>query len=285
MKAKAMWILLRDTCLEWYMDRGARLGAALAYYTVFSLAPLLIITLSIATLVFEQEAVQRHILKQISELVGADGAKAIRTMLERAQRPTSGMFATAIGLVTLLFGATLVFGELQDALNTIWKAPPRAGRGLLLGILRERLLAFVLVLGMGCLLLLSLVLSTVLLALNELLRALIPRGVDLLRIGNMIFLFSVVTLLSAMIYKVLPEIKIAWSDVLIGAIMTAVLFLIGKVLIGLYLGVSKMAWGYGAAGSLVIILVWVYYSAQILYFGAEFTKVYANRYGSRRCLP
>lgn len=279
---RAILMLFKDTFLEWYADRGSRLGAALAYYTVFSLAPLLIIAITIVALVFEQEAAQRHIILQMQELVGADGAKTIQTLLDRAYRPSSGIAATSIAIAMLLFGATIVFSELQDALNSIWSVPARFERGFLIGLMRDRFLSFMMVLGIAFLLLLSLVLSGVLAALGEILANSLSGHFDVLRIGNLLFLFSMVTLLLAMIYKILPDVDIAWSDVLIGAVLTSMLFMIGKFLIGFYLSLSRIAWAYGAAGSLVIVLVWIYYSAQILYFGAEFTKVYAHRYGSKR---
>jgi membrane protein len=192
------------------------------------------------------------------------------------------MVASIIAIAMLLFGATIVFSELKDALNTIWKVPPKPTHGLLLGMIRDRSLSFAMVVGMGFFLLLSLLLSGVLIALGQILGDRLPGHVDVLRIGNLLFLFSVMTLLCAVIYKILPDISIAWGDVLIGALLTSLLFMVGKFLIGAYLGMSRIASAYGAAGSLVIVLVWVYYSAQILYFGAEFTKVYAHRFGSRR---
>lgn len=282
---RAILMLFKDTFLEWYADRGSRLGAALAYYTVFSLAPLLIIAITIVALVFEQEAAQRHIILQMQELVGADGAKTVQTLLDRAYRPHSGIVATSIAIAMLLFGATIVFSELKDALNSIWSVPARLERGFLIGLMRDRFLSFMMVLGIAFLLLLSLVLSGVLAALGGILDNRLSGHFDVLRVGNLLFLFSMVTLLFAMIYKILPDVNIAWSDVLIGAVLTAMLFMIGKFLIGLYLGLSRIAWAYGAAGSLVIVLVWIYYSAQILYFGAEFTKVYAYRHGSKKPKP
>lgn len=282
---KAILRLFKDTFVEWYTDRGARLGAALAYYTVFSLAPLLIIAIAIAALVFEQQAAQRHIIQQMQELVGADGAKTVQTLIERAYRPHSGIVATSIAIAMLLFGATIVFSELKDALNSIWNVPARLEHGFLVGIMRDRFLSFVMVLGIAFLLLLSLLLSAVLVGLGDVLGDRLPGHIDILRGANLLFLFSMGTLLLAMIYKILPDVNIAWSDVLIGAVMTSLLFMIGKFLIGLYLGISRIAWAYGAAGSLVIVLVWIYYSAQILYFGAEFTKVYAYRHGSKRPGP
>jgi membrane protein len=200
-------------------------------------------------------------------------------MLEHTSKPSSGGVAALVGVATLLFGASVVFSELQDALNTIWKAPPNPRHGLILGLIRHRFLAFIMVLVIGLLLLLSIIANAVLTAVMQLFGDILPRPVEWLRTANFIFSFGLVTLLFAMIYKVLPNLHIAWGDVLVGAVATAVLFIVGKLLIELYLGYSSIASVYGAAGSLVILLMWVYYSAQILYVGAEFTKVYAQRRG------
>jgi membrane protein len=274
-------VLLRETALAWYADRGPRLGAALAFYTLFSLAPLLIIVIAVAALAFGRELARTQLVQQIEAFVGAEGARMIRSTIENTSRPSSGIIATLIGLTTLLFGATVVFSELQDALNTIWKAAPNPRRGLILGFIRDRLLAFIMVLALGFLLLLSILANSVLTAIMQLFGGILPSPVNWLRTANFIFSFGIVTLLFAMIYKVLPNLDIAWGDVLVGALATAVLFMAGKFMIELYLGYSSIASVYGAAGSLVILLMWVYYSAQILYVGAEFTKVYAQRRGRR----
>jgi membrane protein len=209
--------------------------------------------------------------------VGAEGARAIQPTIENTSRPSSGIVATLAGLITLLFGATVVFSELQDALNTIWKVPSTPRRGMMLRLIWHRFLAFIMVLAIGFLLLLSIIANSALTAVMQLFGDILPRPVDWLRTANFIFSFGIVTLLFAMIYKVLPNLDIAWGDVLVGAVATAVLFMAGKFLIELYLGYSSIASVYGAAGSLVILLMWIYYSAQILYVGAEFTKVYAQR--------
>jgi membrane protein len=271
--------LLQETALAWYADRGPRLGAALAFYTLFSLAPLLIIVIAVAALAFGRELAQTQLVQQIEAFVGAEGARVIQSTIENASRPSSGVVATLVGLAMLLFGATVVFSELQDALNTIWNVPPRPRRSIVLGLIRPRLLAFIMVLAIGFLLLLSIIANSVLTAVMQLFGDILPRPVDWLRTANFIFSFGLVTLLFAMIYKVLPNLDIAWGDVLVGAVATAVLFMVGKFLIELYLGYSSIASVYGAAGSLVILLMWIYYSAQILYVGAEFTKVYAQRRG------
>jgi membrane protein len=274
-------VLLKETALAWYDDRGSRLGAALAFYTLFSMAPLLIIVIAVAALVFGREMAHAQLLQQIEEFVGAEAGRAIRTTLENVSRPSSGIVATLVGLATLLFGATIVFSELQDALNTIWRAPATPRHGLVLVLIRGRLLAFVMVLALGFLLLLSILANTVLTAVMQLFSDILPGQVYWLRTANFLFSFGIVTFLFAMIYKVLPDLNIAWGDVLIGAVVTALLFMVGKFLIELYLGYSSIASVYGAAGSLVILLMWVYYSAQILYVGAEFTKVYAHRRGRK----
>jgi membrane protein len=280
MNAKAIWVLLRDAFYAWLDDKAPALGAALAYYTVFALAPLLIIVIAIGGLAFGQEAAQGQILSQIEDLLGENGAKAVQAMLESARQPTTGWLATIVGIVMLVLGSTGVFAQLQDSLNTIWKVAPKPGRGIR-GILRDRLLTFMMVIAVGFLLLVSLVLSAALAAFGKFFNYLLPVPEAVLHGINFVVSFGVITLLFAMIYKILPDVKISWSDVWIGAAVTSLLFSLGKFLIGLYLGKSGVASAYGAAGSLVVILVWVYYTAQILLYGAEFTAVYAIRYGSR----
>jgi membrane protein len=273
--------LLKRTALEWYADRGPRLGAALAFYTLFSLAPFLIIVIAIAAMVLGQDVAHVQIVQQIESFMGRQGAQAIQVMLENASRRSSGVIATLIGLATLFFGATIVFSELQDALNTIWKIPPKPGRGMVIGLIRDRFLSFAMVFGIGFLLLVSIIANAVLAAIVQIFGDILPHRVYFLRAANMFFSFGMVTLLCAMIYKILPDTTIAWGDVLIGAVATSLLFSMGKFLIGLYLGYSSIMSAHGAAGSLVAVLVWMYYSAQIFYFGAEFTKVYAARRGRR----
>ena len=279
MNAKTIWLLLKETFSEWSEDKASRLAAALAYYTIFSIAPLLIIAIAVAGLAFGQEAARGQLDRQIQGLVGQQSAELIQTMVESASKPTSGIIATVIAIATILFGASGLFGQLQDALNTIWEVEPKPGRGIL-GIIKDRFLSFTMVLGIGFLLLVSLVLSALLSALDPYLTDLLPGSIYLLQILNFVISFGVITLLFAMIYKILPDVKIAWSDVWIGAAVTSLLFALGKFLIGLYLGNSSAGSAYGAAGSLVILLLWIYYSAQILLFGAEFTQVYAKKYGS-----
>jgi membrane protein len=273
--------LLKEMVFEWYADRGPRLGAALAFYTLFSLAPLLIIVMAIAALAFGQEVAHTQLVEQIEGLIGMEGARAIQTMIENASKPSSGIAATLIGLATLLFGATIVFSELQDALNIIWKIPSRPERGMVIGLIRDRFLSFVMVLAIGFLLLLAMLANTALTTIAQIFREAFPSQTYILRVANSALFLVIITLLFAMIYKFLPDTDNAWGDVLLGAMVTSLLFAIGKFLIGLYLVYSSITSAYGAAGSLVVVLVWVYYSAQIFYFGAEFTKVYAARRGHK----
>ena len=280
MNLKAVWGLLQETFSEWNKDKASRLAAALAYYTVFSLAPLLIIVIAIAGSVFGEEAARGEIVKQIQGLVGKDGAEFIQTAIENASKPAAGTIASIISIVALLFGASGIFAELQDALNTVWEVQPKPERGLL-NIIRNRFLSFTMVLGVGFLLLVSLVVTATLSALVNFVGDVLP-GIDALwQLVNFILSFVVTTVLFGLIYKVLPDVKIAWSDVWIGATITSLLFSIGRFLLGQYLGNSSFGSTYGAAGSLVVILAWVFYAAQILFFGAEFTQVYARRYGSQ----
>ena len=279
-KPGAFWGLLRTTAGEWSEDKVPRLGAALAFYSVLSIAPLLLIAIAVAALVFGREAASGQLVQEIRGVVGEEGAKAIRDMLKNAQKPGSGIFATLIGFATLLFAASGVFGQLQDAMNTIWEVQPKEGRGIF-GMVKDRFFSFAMVLGTGFLLLTSLVLSTTVAATFGYLGGLAPGLKPLLAVGDILVSAVVVTLLFALIYKLLPDARIAWRDVWVGAGLTTALFLIGKALIGVYLGRSSYGSAYGAAGSLVVLLVWIYYSSQILFFGAEFTKVYANAYGGR----
>lgn len=276
---KSIFKLLKESFAEWKKDKASTLGAALAYYTFFSMAPLLIIVIAIAGLAFGQEAAQGRIVDQINWLVGSDGAKAIQDVLESTKKPEAGILATIIGVITLLIGASTAFTELQDALNTIWDIEPEEHSGVW-SLMKNRFLSFAMVLGIGFLLLVSLLLSALLTGVGEFMSGLLPLPEPILQGLNMIFSVAVITVLFAMIYKILPDARIEWKDVWIGSLVTSVLFTLGKFLIGLYLGQSSLGSAYGAAGSLVIVLVWVYYSVQIVFFGAEFTQVYANTYGS-----
>jgi membrane protein len=280
MKFSDIVALAKETFSGWSEDKASRLAAALAYYTVFSIPPLLIITLAIAGIFLDEEAARGQIVGEISGLVGQDSADAIETMIQNASQPGESVAAAVIGVVVLLFGASGVFGQLHDALNTIWEVEPKPGRGIL-GTIKDRFLSFTMVLGIAFLLLVSLVISAALAALDEFVVGLLPGTEAIMQVVSIVISFAVTTLLFALVFKVVPDAEIAWRDVWIGAAITALLFTIGRTLIGLYLGRSETISTYGAAGSLVLILLWVYYSAQILFLGAEFTQVYANKYGSR----
>ncbi len=259
------------------------MGASLAFYTLLSLTPLLLVMVTIAGLAFGRKAAEGEIVQQVNDLVGSAGAKAVAGLLESSRNTTHGLFATIFGLVTLLFGASGVLIELRDALNTIWEVPARVTSGLasLKAFVKGRLFSFALVLAIGFLLLVSLVVSAWITALGTLSRSIVPFEETVLHIGNMLVSFIVTTGLFAAIYKVMPETHIEWSDVLFGGAVTSILFNVGKLLIGLYLGTAAIASAYGAAASVVVFIVWVYYSGQVFFLGAEFTKVFADHYGSR----
>ena len=280
MDVKSGFGLIKESVKEWKNDGALDLGASLAYYTIFSLAPMLLIATGIAGLVWGREAVQGQLVGQMRGLVGPEGAQAIQTILANAGRHGSGVLATVIGFVTILFGATGVFAQLQNALNRIWNVEPKPGGGVW-GFVRNRLLSFGMVLGIGFLLLVSLVLSAAAASVDQWAEGLGGAGQMLVRVLSFAVSFAITTFLFAMIYKFLPDVKMAWRDVWIGAVVTALLFTVGKFLIGLYIAKSTVASTYGAAGSLVILLLWTYYSAQIVFLGAEFTQVYASRYGSK----
>jgi membrane protein len=273
--------LLREVYAKWQRDNALSLGAALAYYTIFSIAPLLVLVIAIAGLVFGQAAAQGEIVAQIGGLVGPSGAQTIEDMVARASRPAAGVLATLASLGTMALGASGVFGQLQQALNRIWdvQAPRRAGWR---GHVARRAAAFGMILGIGFLLLASLVLSAALAALHGLIARHLPVLARLLPPLELALSFGVVTALFAMTFKLLPDVEMPWRDVWLGAAVTALLFTVGKTLIALYLGRAGVTSVYGAAGSLVLLLLWVYYSAQILLLGAEFTEVWSRRYGSRR---
>jgi membrane protein len=278
-KLGAIIHLIKQSASEWADDKAPRLGAALSYYTIFSISPLLVIVIAIAGLWFGEEAAHNQIFHQISGLVGEEGGKAIQSLLVSANKPEEGILAAIMALMVLLLGATGVFVQLQDALNTIWNVPPKSGGGIW-SFVRGRLLSFAMVIGIGFLLLVSLIVSAALSAFGSHFAGSVPGFAILGQMINFLVSFAVVTLLFAMIFKYMPDVKIAWHDVWIGAAFTAFLFNIGKYLLGVYLARSTVASAYGAAGSVVIVLIWVYYSAQIVFFGAELTQVYANVYGS-----
>jgi len=274
--------LLVESFGEWSRHKGSRLGASLAFYSLLSLTPLLLVVVSIAGLAFGEKAAEGQIVTQISGLVGHQGASAIQALLRSTRNPARGTLATAVGIATLLFGASGVLLELRDALNTIWEVPPNPSRGLrsILVVFKERLFSFALVLAIGFLLLVSLVLNAWIAALGTYFSTVLPAPEPLLHVANIVFSFLIVTGLFAAIYKTLPEVKLEWRDMLLGAAVTALLFTIGKFAIGLYLGKASFASAYGAAASVVILIVWVYYSGQIFFFGAEFTRAFSLRYGT-----
>lgn len=276
---KTIGRLLRETVAEWSEDKAPRLGAALAYYTVFSLAPLLIVAIVIAGAIFGQNNAQERIVAQMAGLVGMEGAVAINRLIDSAKLPSNaGVAATVIGVATLVIGALGAFAQLQDAFDTIWEVTPRPGRRGALRLVQTRLTAFAMVLVVGFLLLVSLVINAVLASAGGYLTErwqqydLIVTGVNL----GLPLLVSLI--LFAVMFKVLPDVHLRWRDVLPGAALTAMLFLLGKVAIGFYLGQGRFSTAYGAAGSVLILLVWIYYSAQILFFGAEFTQVYVRTF-------
>jgi membrane protein len=272
----------KETVVRWTEDKASALAAALAYYSLFSLAPLVLIAVAVAGLVFGQQAAEGQLYTQLAGLIGDASAKALQGIVANMhQQKSGGILATIVGLATLFFGATGVFAQLQDSMNTIWKAKPPSTNGIV-DFLRVRLLSFSMVLGIGFLLLVSLVLSAVLAALGEYLGSFLPGGLAVGQALNATVSLVVVTVLFAMIYKLLPDTYVAWRDVWLGALVTSLLFTIGKFAIGFYLGKASVASSYGAAGSVVILLLWVYYSSMILYLGAEFTHVYSMRRGSRR---
>jgi membrane protein len=273
--------VLRQAAVEWWDDDVFQLSAALAFYTVFSLAPLIVIALAVASVVFGEEQATRALISQVQSLIGSAGAEAVRAVVENARVAGDSRVATLLGIVTLAIGATAIFAQLQTALNRIWDVRVVAGRGVMARLLRDRLLGLALAIGTGFLLIVSLVMSAVISAASHVwiggvseipwLWSLVETGVGLF----------VVTALYMVIYRVLPDAEIAWRDVAVGAFVSAALFTLGKYLIGMYLGSASIGDVYGAAGSLVALLVWVYYTAVVSFFGAEFTQVYARRHGSR----
>jgi membrane protein len=274
------WALVKDSVMAWSEDYAPSMGAALSYYSVFSLGPLLLIVISIAGLVFGQDAARGEVFGQLRGLMGDDPAKAVEALLTSMNKPGRGVISTVIGLVVLLIGATSVFGELQDALDRIWSAPARDRSGGLWSLLRSRLLSFGMILGIAFLLMVSLVMSAAISALGKWWSSAFGEWEVLLQVVNLVVGFVLTTAVFAMIYKLMPRVRVHWHDVWLGAATTSVLFSVGRFLIGLYIGKSGVASGFGAAGSIAIIFVWVYYSAQIFLLGAEFTWVYAKTFGS-----
>ena len=281
MKPAAAWSLARETLQSWSDDYAASMGAALAYYTMFSIAPLLLIVISVAGLFFGEQAARGEILDQLEGLMGADGARAVQALLATVNQPRAGVLATLFGIGALVVGATTVIGELQSALDRIWRAPRRHDEGGVATWLRSRLLSLGMIMGIGFLLMVSLVASALLAAVQRW----FGRWLDLGAFASaldFVVSFGFITVAFAMIYKLMPRVRVEWRDVWIGAIVTALLFTVGKMAIGLYIGRSAVASAFGAAASLVAMVVWVYWSAQIFLLGAEFTWVYARRCGSLR---
>jgi membrane protein len=272
--------LLKQTFQEWLQDKAPQLGAALAYYTVFSLAPLVLVLLAIVGIIFRDNPAGAwdKITQQMSYFLDQSAVQVVQSIAQKASEPGKGLIATIIGVALALFGASGVFGQLQDALNTIWGVKAKPGGGIW-GFLRVRFLSFAMVGGICFLLLVSLVLEGVLKGFSHYVQAALPGGIVIAMTVYLVFDFAVIVLVFAIIFKFLPDVEIQWRDVWIGAAITAIFFGIGKWALGLYLGSGAAGSAYGAASSLITLLLWVYYSSQILLFGAEFTQVYANRAG------
>ena len=272
--------LFKKAWTEFSDDKAQRLAASLAYYTIFSIAPLLLIAIAIAGLAFGKAEAQHEIVAQLHSLFGAAGSKAIEDMLLSAAKPKTGVLAIVIGFATLLFGAAGVFGQLKDALNTIWNVEPKKGGGFA-GLIKDRFLSFAMVLGVGFLLLVSLVVDAALASIGKFAEARLPGGETVWQILQLVVSFGVITVLFALIFRFLPDVRVEWHDVWFGAAFTAFLFVLGKFGLGLWLGKGSVGSAYGAAGSLVVLLLWIYWSANILFFGAECTQVYARTHGSK----
>lgn len=277
MTIKDVLPMLKETFSKWSDHEAPRLGASVAFYTLLSFAPLLVLLAALAALVFSRETAQNGLIDEARQMIGDRGADTVKSLLENAQKPASGVFASVMAFVTLLFGASGVFSELQSALNLVWDATPQNASGIM-GMLREKLFSFGMVLSVGFLLLALLVISAGLAFLGKFFGGLVPMPPAVLEGMNFLVSFAVITVLFALMFKYVPAIHISWGNVWTGALGTALLFTIGKLLLGLYLGKASVGSAYGAAGSLVAMIVWVYYSAQIFFFGAEFTRVYADRH-------
>jgi membrane protein len=271
--------LVREIVSVWIDGNASSNGAAVAYYTIFAIAPIFIFALALAGFVFGPKAAQRELFGQLSSLVGSAGGEAIQATVAAADRPRASVLATAFALITLFVGAGSVFVQLQSSLNAIWNVRPKPGSGLR-HFIKNRLVSFAMLLGIGFLLLVSLVISAALAAAGKFMSQVMPAEEMIWHVADFAVSLCLVTVLFAMIFKILPDARIAWRDVWIGAVITALLFGLGKLLLGFYLGRSTFASAYGAAGSLVVLLIWVYYSVQILLFGAAVARVWANRYGS-----
>ncbi|HET8938067.1 MAG TPA: YihY/virulence factor BrkB family protein [Polyangiales bacterium] len=279
-KLSHLWQLTKQTASEWSDDNATRLAAALAFYTVLSIAPLLVLAIAIIGLVFGEDAARGQVASELAGVVGPQAGEGIQTVIQHANSPSGGVIGSIVSVVVLLFGASGVFGELQSALNTIWDVKPKPGLGIK-GFLRARLFSFTMVLSVAFLLLVSLVLTAGLSAVGAFFEHKLPGGAVLWSALNVVISLGVITCLFAMIFKAVPDVQIEWRDVWIGAALTALLFTIGKFLLGLYLGRASVASPYGAAGSIIVLVIWVYYATQILFMGAEFTQVYARSRGAQ----
>lgn len=275
---KSAFKLLKQTTDDWSDDNASRLAAALAYYTILSIAPMMVLAVAVAGLVFGEDAARGQIGAQIGAVVGPQAGDAIQTIIANAKAPEAGLWSTAVGMAVLFFGASGVFGELQASLNTVWDVAPKPGRGVW-GFASQRFFSFTMVLGVAFLLLVSLALSAALSAIGNVVTGTLPGGAVMWQAVNFVVSLGMITVLFAMIYKVIPDAKIAWRDVWVGAFVTSLLFSLGKYALGLYVGRASLASPYGAAGSVIVLVVWVYYAAQILLLGAEFTQAYARRFG------
>lgn len=274
MKIKPILPVLKRSFADWNQDNCPRLGAALAFYTLLSISPLLILVMDLISIIFNRGDAQAKLLAQVQSVIGPSGKDAVQAILASGHSKSSTVVGAVLGIVTLLFGASGVFGELRSALNMIWEAKPKNASGVW-GFLRERFFSFGMVLSVGFVLLVSLLVSTGLDAMTKFFSGLFPIPPSILEIFNFVISFLAIAILFAFIFKFVPEAPVAWGDVRIGALATALLFTIGKSLLGLYLGKTSPGSAYGAAGSLVVLVMWIYYSAQIFFFGAEFTHVYA----------
>ena len=281
MSGRALLSIAKRALAGWWNDNVPRLGASLSFYTLFAMAPVLVVSIAIAGLAFGEEAVRGEVVTQMRGLVGEEGARAVQTMLQAASKERESRIATVLGLFTLFIGATGAFLELQTAINGIWRVKPKEGGHWLKELVMQRLISFGLVIGVGFLLLVSLLVSAALAALHRYMGVTFPGLAELWQAANVLVSFGIITVLFAMIYRILPDRDLAWRDVWVGAMVTAGLFSIGKFAIGLYLGTSGLASTYGAAGSVVVLLLWVYYSSQVVLLGAEFTRAWVEYEGGR----
>ena len=278
-KLRGIWDVLKETGTAWDEDNVNRLAASLAYYTLLSIAPMIILAVATTGLVFGEEAARQHIAGELASVVGTGAGEAVQSIAQNAKTPGTGVLSVTVGIVVLLFGASGVFGELQSALNTVWSVAPKPGRGVW-GVIKDRFFSFTLVVGVAFLLMVSLVLSAALAWVGSYFERVLPGGAAVWQVVNFLFSLAVITALFALMFKELPDAKIRWRDVWVGACVTAALFTLGKFLLGMYLGGAGVASAYGAAGSIVALVIWVFYSSQVLLIGAEFTEIYPRKFGA-----